>query len=54
VRPSPRSRRRVGAVMVTAPVASPVASPWEETVAVAFFDVAHVTLSVRFLVLRSA
>ena len=42
------------AVMVTAPVATPVASPVEETVAVAFFDDAQVTLSVRFCVLRSA
>ena len=45
------------AVMVTAPMASPVAKPWEpgalETVAVAFFDDDQVTLSVRFSVRRS-
>src|SRR5580658_8768120 len=44
------------AVMVTAPVATPVARPWEpdalETVAVPFADDDQVTLSVRFCVVR--
>jgi hypothetical protein len=41
------------AVMTTAPVATPVASPLEETVADAGVEDDHVTLSVRFLVDRS-
>src|SRR5580658_11089526 len=40
------------AVTVTAPVATPVASPVDEMVAVAAFDVVHVTLFVRFWVVR--
>jgi hypothetical protein len=44
------------AVMVGAPVAPPVASPWEpeafETVAVPVTDDDHVTASVRFCVVR--
>src|ERR1700691_4229284 len=40
------------AVMVTAPVATPVASPVDETEAVVADDVDHVTLSVRFCVVR--
>ena len=45
------------AVMVVAPVATPVARPWEpevfETVAVPVTDDDHVTESVRLAVLRS-
>ncbi len=45
------------AVMVVAPVATPVARPWEpevlETVAVPVNDDDHVTESVRSAVLRS-
>jgi hypothetical protein len=40
------------AVMVTTPVATPVASPVELTMAVPGVDDVHVTLSVRFLVVR--
>jgi hypothetical protein len=44
------------AVTVTAPVATPVARPWEcalfEMVAVPAADVDHVTVLVRFWVLR--
>ena len=45
------------AVMVLAPVATPVASPWEpevlETVAAEVFEDDHVAVVVRFWVLRS-
>jgi hypothetical protein len=45
------------AVMVLAPVATPVASPWEpgvfETVAAEVFDDDQVAVVVRFCVLRS-
>jgi hypothetical protein len=45
------------AVMVVAPVTTPVASPWEpeelETVAAEVLDDVHVAVVVRFRVLRS-